>query len=1392
MAIMNCPGREELYDYSLGRLSNADSESVSSHVESCPDCQAQLRTLEDRGDSLLGRLRAPCEESYLDEPQFRAAVTGALAMPERLPPWGDDPPPRVLGEYELLEELGRGGMGRVYKARHTKLDRVVALKILPSGRLEDARAVARFEREMRAIGRLDHPHVVHAHDAREIDGVPVLIMEYVEGMDLGELVRRLGPLEIAQACELVRQAALGLQYAHEHGLVHRDVKPSNLMLARSGEVKLLDLGLARFQADPAGEEMTGAGQMMGTADYVAPEQVGDSRAADIRADIYGLGCALYKLLAGRAPYSGPAYRGALDKMNAHVRDPIPPIEQFAPDLPAGLTAVLDRMLAKDPAARYAAPSEAAEALTPFAAGADTSQLVEAALAADPPAAERPAPPQPAPQPRRWRPWQWLTAVGLVLLLMAAAFAAGVMVTIHKNGETTQVEVPEGSKVRVAADGGVDVTLPEDEMAAARARVREAMRDQEKLQGRWSVVSMNFSGKEASRKFVEDMEWVFENDQLRQKGDTSALRYTLYAGSDPKQIDFYEEGVDNIIALAGIYRFRGDRLEIAYGEGPAYRPKDFAPGRDKTVVVLERIGQEAPAEKAAPGEAEPNMQAGVGGAESGRQKIEGRWTFLSIINEGGLSYSKDYPANVPQPWIFAADGSFRGGTRPLGGNLARYEIDPSTTPKTITFSQAGGKPLWRGIYHFRNGRLEVALSRTTPRRPGGEAPEPPKNFRDGRDKIVVVLERSGQEPPAVGEKEPPTRDKSAGGAASPWGPAETTLLDVAVDADGAVTVDGRPRTVAALVGMVEAQSRERPLKVRLRLASDAPYRQVVELIERLRKAGADHIQVTPTEKPPEDKPTVGEKIPELPRATPRPLDEKAESAEPEKPSGDEPADAESAQQKLEGRWDVVSLNEFGKKIPEKAGERLQWVFENGRLRWERNGVARRRPWRELPGSLAPKFQLDPSTTPKSIDLIGPQLGMGIYQFKDGQLEIALSIAPPYPGSRPADFTPARQKIVALLKPSAKTTFSDAEAIQGQWDATSFHQNGTAAPEKTTKSLQWLFKDESVAWSLGGRQSDFYRYRLNDWAHPKTIDLLEDGKVRYRGIYRLTGPNLDLAFTAASSQPGDFVPGPSRPGGFSPRPGTAVAQLAVHYELPFSGAESLRGRWDSYWFKQDGTSLPTSRQWLFDEGRTVRLLGGRQSAHYGYRLNDSTIPKSIDFLQDGKVRYRGIYDFNGGRFLHIALSATPTRPTDFTPGPGKAIAYLGLHYESDAEAIQGRWKVASVKNSDAALQQNSSPFWEFAEESLKWSEDGAGRDATFRYRIDPSSNPRRIDLFKDDEIYARGIYRLRNHRLEIAYSSVVSDKSPARPEDFDPDPGETVVVLEHAPADAEPPEPKEPPE
>ena len=394
MLPITCPDRKELMDFAVGRLPDESYESVACHLESCAGCRAELASLGNCEDELIAELRCPLvPDSIVEEPHCRNAVVRAIGLLDGES--GDvegpsgvsaGPVPQQLGEYQLIERLGGGGMGTVWKARHSRLKRVVAIKRLPSGRRGDRRAVGRFEKEMEAIGRLSHPNIVQAHDARDIDGTTVLVMEYVDGIDLGKLVRRLGPLGIPDACELVRQTALGLQYIHENGLVHRDIKPSNLMLTRRGQVKILDLGLALLQSDGAIEEieadgdapsrdtvsdraaMTRAGEAMGTTGYMAPEQALRPHEVDIRADIYSLGCTLVKLLVGREP----------DRAAPQIAHPA---------VSEALSAVIGRMLADQPEARFSTPAEAAAAIAPFVGGCELSRLVSEGEAAAPTARE---------------------------------------------------------------------------------------------------------------------------------------------------------------------------------------------------------------------------------------------------------------------------------------------------------------------------------------------------------------------------------------------------------------------------------------------------------------------------------------------------------------------------------------------------------------------------------------------------------------------------------------------------------------------------------------------------------------------------------------------------------------------------------------------------------------------------------------------------------------------------------------------------------------------------------------------------------------------------------------------------------------------------------------------
>ena len=286
-----------------------------------------------------------------------------------LPPQPETASAAILDhpDYQVLRELGRGGMGVVYLAEHRLTGRKEVLKVVSSQLLSRKGVRERFLREIRAAAQLNHPNIVTAFSASQIGESLVFSMQYVEGHDLAQLVEKNGPLPVAHACNFIYQAALGLQHAHERGMVHRDIKPSNLMLARDGNkpvIKILDFGLAKVTSE-AGVDggLTHEGQMLGTPHYVAPEQTVDAQKADIRADIYSLGCTLYCLLAGHPPFDAPSLYGLLQ---AHHSMDAEPLNLLRPgEISAGLADLVARMLAKEPDLRFQTPGEVAEALKPY-------------------------------------------------------------------------------------------------------------------------------------------------------------------------------------------------------------------------------------------------------------------------------------------------------------------------------------------------------------------------------------------------------------------------------------------------------------------------------------------------------------------------------------------------------------------------------------------------------------------------------------------------------------------------------------------------------------------------------------------------------------------------------------------------------------------------------------------------------------------------------------------------------------------------------------------------------------------------------------------------------------------------------------------------------------------
>jgi formylglycine-generating enzyme required for sulfatase activity/serine/threonine protein kinase len=266
----------------------------------------------------------------------------------------------ILGDYVVLDRIGEGGMGQVYKAEHRTMERVVALKTLPSAATKSELAVQRFHREVKVAARLSHPNIVTAYDAGESQGVHYLVMEHVEGSDLSVLVRTNGTLTVQQALNYILQAARGLEYAHAENVIHRDIKPSNLLLDRKGTVKVLDMGLARLNQavgpydETADETLTGTGQAMGTIDFMPPEQAENTKSADERSDIYSLGCSLYYLLTGRAIFDGDT---VVMKLLAHREAEIPLLRAERPNVPEKLDLIYQKMVAKRPDDRYGSMTE---------------------------------------------------------------------------------------------------------------------------------------------------------------------------------------------------------------------------------------------------------------------------------------------------------------------------------------------------------------------------------------------------------------------------------------------------------------------------------------------------------------------------------------------------------------------------------------------------------------------------------------------------------------------------------------------------------------------------------------------------------------------------------------------------------------------------------------------------------------------------------------------------------------------------------------------------------------------------------------------------------------------------------------------------------------------------
>ncbi|MHC4876721.1 MAG: protein kinase domain-containing protein [Planctomycetota bacterium] len=459
-----CLTEDILRQFLAGELDHDQDAMVSDHLEKCSACQRSITTLLSVDDMCLPWIKESARDTMILARECSDTV--ALNRLKQIGYADADSPvetfdvpddvstasnafPQRIDRYEIVTEIGRGGMGTVYLGLDRDDGCECAIKLLSASRRSDAKAVKRSHREMHAISRLSHPNIVSVLNAGEIeDGRTFLAMEFLRGSDLHRHVLSHGPLSAIEACQAVIQAARGLQHAHERGFVHRDVKPSNLFQTESGDVKVLDFGLVHLKHSSLAkrEALTDTGFVLGTADFLSPEQAADPRSADPRSDIYSLGCTLAWLLSRKQVYPGNSVTKVLF---AHRDNPVPELEALQPRVPHGLNAVFQKMIAKEPEDRFQSMADVAAALAPF-----TLMEHETPVAEMSPSSETQHLPPSVVESVPNRRMSTVAGVLITLILLAT----GITIVIRAQDETTAQSGNKASSDSVTPVAGPEVQL----------------------------------------------------------------------------------------------------------------------------------------------------------------------------------------------------------------------------------------------------------------------------------------------------------------------------------------------------------------------------------------------------------------------------------------------------------------------------------------------------------------------------------------------------------------------------------------------------------------------------------------------------------------------------------------------------------------------------------------------------------------------------------------------------------------------------------------------------------------------------------------------------------------------------------------------------------------------
>jgi uncharacterized protein (TIGR03067 family) len=813
------PAKDQLLAFGQGKLADDESSRIEQHLEICRECCETLLDLKD--DTFTGLVRHAKQIAVADAPgtgdrpvvsppETDHATDGHVAGPgsqaatllaqsaETICDYELPAELRDHPRYRIVELIGQGGMGAVYRAEHRLMNRAVAIKLINAQLVQHPQAVERFRREVQAAAKLSHPNIVAAYDAEQAGNAHFLVMEFVDGTDLATVVEQRGPMPVAEACECIRQAAAGLQHAHEKGMVHRDIKPHNLMLATGGQVRILDFGLAGFATEAAlessplapreesglatdadstnllsqsnptaprdpltsrgarglrsAEHLTAIGSVMGTPDYMAPEQAADAHSADIRADIYSLGCTLHFLLTGRPPFEAD---NAVAKIMAHAEQLPPDLTAIRPDVPRELSTIVARMMAKNPAERFQMPAEVAAALAPFCR-----------LGVAPP---------------RKRTLRKILAAAAAILLAGVIYITtdkgrveirserdDVEFVILKGGtEIKAIDLQTGTQVTWLPSGEYNVVLrdgndyinleksgfklsrwgkeivtvkrePAAVEAAELARVTAAKTDHELLQGQWSLVSMQvgqrkFDQKELAGQATIELTFVGDNFNLKRialAGDRvpagTVMRpaamdgqFFLDTAKNPKRITVMVPK-DNLNSLLGIYRLDGDKLTLCCIENPDSNeyPTVFATKSGSRAVLYEF---------------QREVSAGLPSGVVDQMLLQGLWIAVE-----GHAGGQPIPAEQLPKFSIKIDQDQITITPPGPQSQVRhgtFKNNATTTLKRLDIVVGDKKEPMAGIYEVDQKRLKLSLVEGDAARPTDFSPS------DRAGHITGVFERA---------------------------------------------------------------------------------------------------------------------------------------------------------------------------------------------------------------------------------------------------------------------------------------------------------------------------------------------------------------------------------------------------------------------------------------------------------------------------------------------------------------------------------------------------------------------------------------------------------------------------------------------------------------------------